>query len=131
MKVIVRPRQMGKTTDLIKYAAEIDATIVCLNEHMAKSIYRLAKDMGCNIHTPTPYTRLRCVSGTILIDNANMILANLLKYPEHMIGGVVLDGVPDVNYSQLKDGEQWEEFRKFNPDMTYNEFAKFKYGMKF
>ena len=130
MKIIVRPRQMGKTTELILIAEKTQATIICRKCETAKSVKRMALEMGCNIPEPTSYTNTKNIEGNFLIDNADWILSAFLKIPQHLIVGIAMDGVPEIDWDERQDIEQWEEFRRTRPDLTYKKFCEFKYNMK-
>jgi hypothetical protein len=51
-EIIVRPRQGGKTTELIRRAAEARAYIVCTDYRRATQIAQQAKDTGLDIPSP-------------------------------------------------------------------------------
>lgn len=52
IKVIVRSRQAGKTTEAIKLAGEKYAYIVCPDVQQVRFIEKLARDMGIKIPLP-------------------------------------------------------------------------------
>jgi hypothetical protein len=52
MKMIVRGRQGGKTTEMIRLAAETQAYIVCTDQRRAWQIAQQARDMGLSIPFP-------------------------------------------------------------------------------
>ena len=52
MKIIVRGRQGGKTTEMIRLAAETHAYIVCTDQRRARQIAQQARDMGLSIPFP-------------------------------------------------------------------------------
>lgn len=56
MKVICRPRQMGKTYDLIKRCASEGGYIVCCAHKEVDKVYNMAKCMNLNIPFPITYT---------------------------------------------------------------------------
>ena len=51
-EIIVRSRQGGKTTELIRRAAETGGYIVCTDQRRARQIAVHARDMGLNIPFP-------------------------------------------------------------------------------
>lgn len=52
MKVIARPRQGGKTTELVRLAADEFLYVVCSNSERVRQIARMARGMGLNIPEP-------------------------------------------------------------------------------
>lgn len=52
IKIIVRPRMTGKTTELIRRAAETGWYIVCTDRRRASEIFRQAQVMGLSIPFP-------------------------------------------------------------------------------
>ena len=82
-EMIVRDRQAGKTTDLIRLAAENFAYIVCPNQRQATQIARQAKGMGLDI--PFPLTADEFVRGEFygrgirgfLFDNLDQIMQQM------------------------------------------------------
>lgn len=52
MKVIVRPRQGGKTTELLQLAVEHFAYIVCPDMRSARHVWDVARHLGLNIPQP-------------------------------------------------------------------------------
>ena len=55
MKVYVRPRQGGKTHELIKFAATERLVIVCASVEMVRLIEERAKGMGLDIPKPLSF----------------------------------------------------------------------------
>lgn len=51
-EIIVRSRQGGKTTELIRRAAESGGYIVCTDQRRARQIAEHAREMGLNIPFP-------------------------------------------------------------------------------
>lgn len=51
-EIIVRARQGGKTTELIRRAAESGGYIVCTDQRRARQIAEHAREMGLNIPFP-------------------------------------------------------------------------------
>lgn len=51
-ELIVRPRMGGKTTELIRRAAEAGAYIVCTDTRRAGQVMRLARELGLAIPMP-------------------------------------------------------------------------------
>lgn len=81
-------RQSGKTTWLIKRAAENDGLIITSNPKKAKCIFDMARKLGLNIREPMSvyeYVKLRgsfykqrqCIP--VMIDDAEECLASLLE----------------------------------------------------
>lgn len=56
MRIIKGPRQSGKTTELIKLAAEHNAYIVVPSYEAAEAVAKKAREMGLDIPFPTMYS---------------------------------------------------------------------------
>jgi len=88
MKVIIKPRGWGKTTELIKLAAENEGYIVCHSLQEVDRISQQARDMELNIRYPITYKEIKDnplysrFSIPIMIDNAE-------KFIEYIIGNPV------------------------------------------
>jgi hypothetical protein len=83
MKVYVRPRQGGKTHELIELAAEEQLTIVCSTLEMVRNVEQRARDMNLDIPKPVSWRYLargglrgRRVKG-LLVDDADACLQDL------------------------------------------------------
>ena len=91
MKVIVRPRQSGKTMELIKQASESGAYIVTFSMAAADCIFRTAKESGYKIHLPITFRELfshhygRYCEGGWLIDNLDICLQGMTPYEIHTV----------------------------------------------
>ena len=86
MKIIHRARQMGKTTEIIKIAADTFSYIVCLNHREADRIAKLAKEMKLDIPLPISFDEFKRnnyyfpgIKGFVF-DNTDLFLQNL-AYP--------------------------------------------------
>lgn len=83
MKIIIKPRQSGKTTKLIKMSAKSGACIVCRTEHEVQALFHMAKNDGINIPKPISYAAFvgsRYVGKNInafLIDNVDLLLEHI------------------------------------------------------
>lgn len=83
-QIILRPRQAGKTTELIKKADDFNGYIVCHNRQEAQRIAKQARDMGAKIHLPMTYAELLNRSyhargvRKVHIDNADFLLQFLV-----------------------------------------------------
>ena len=85
MQIILRKRQMGKTTELIRISAETFAYIVVPTRKDAGTVSEMAKDMGLDIPFPLTYDEFirgqyygKNIKG-FLIDNADMLLQYMAK----------------------------------------------------
>lgn len=84
MKIIIGGRQTGKTTQLIKEAAERDGFIVTWSRDRAAQIFKMADDLGVNIRYPIAlHDLMRCgLRGsyitTLYIDDAERMLSQIL-----------------------------------------------------
>lgn len=89
MKVLIRPRQRGKTAELIKESYENQTYILTLNRKRADNINRQAERMGLHIPNPVTledYKRTNGFQGSfikeILIDDADDILKEIFRRVE-------------------------------------------------
>ena len=87
MNIICRPRQSGKTTDLIKACVKYGGYIVCHNRKECHRVATVAKDLGFNIPFPISYDEflggLYHLPGIkhLHIDNVDMLLQRMSKVP--------------------------------------------------
>lgn len=87
MKIIIRGRQQGKTTELIKLAAEEWLYIICPSKMQACNVAKQAIDLGVDI--PYPLTWLDYVNGNyygkgingFAIDNLDMCIQHMSSVP--------------------------------------------------
>lgn len=95
MKIICKPRQMGKTTELIKIAAQNLSTIICRSDSDARKISAQAHKMNIIILTPITiddFLKGRFHADRIknfCIDNPELILKELAQGVE--ISAISLD----------------------------------------
>lgn len=86
MKIFASGRRTGKTTELIKLAADRNGYIVVPHYDMIKYVEKLANEMGVQIHRPIDFSRLladggvavRGLQGPFFFDNADMMLRSLV-----------------------------------------------------
>lgn len=84
MKIIIGGRQTGKTTQLIKEAAEVDGFIVAWSRERAAQIFNMAEDLGIHIRNPISlHDLMRCrLAGsyitTLYIDDAERMLSQIM-----------------------------------------------------
>lgn len=76
MKIITGERQSGKTTKLIRIAAETGAYIVCRSIEEAQRIHKLSRDKGVKIPLPVTYKEFlqSTVRNRYVVDNADDLL---------------------------------------------------------
>lgn len=136
MKVIVRPRQCGKSHELIKYAHESGYHILVAKSRDGTRLYNLAQNIGY------PISRSRILTASvdqltskdivgIVIDDVDLVLGSLLGNLGNKVKMITISGVPEHEYDDGADPAQYLDFVKYNPDLTFGEFCKFKYGMRF
>ena len=85
MKMIIRPRGGGKTTELIRIANKTDAIIVCFSDREVNRIYKQANMLDLPIRKPISYRRLlidndmglRIVKEEYLIDELDKFLSQI------------------------------------------------------
>lgn len=82
MKLIIKPRYSGKTTELIKISAETGVPILVGNRQQAKYIKRMADDLSLWITDPYIISELkngdRISPHKILVDDVEYILQQLI-----------------------------------------------------
>lgn len=83
MKIIIKPRRMGKTTELIKQSNKEWKYIVCHSQQEALRIQEQAQRIDIEIPLPITYQEFlkkqyygRVIRG-FLIDNADMLLQHI------------------------------------------------------
>lgn len=91
MKVFIGERRSGKTSELIKIAAENGGYIVCRSREMASEINSMAHKMGLSIAFPITYGEFLDVKyyglgvSKFYIDDADALLQSLTVVPIEMI----------------------------------------------
>jgi len=93
MQVIAKPRNSGKTTELISLSAELQLPIVCFSEHEAFRLNEKAARLGIKIPKPLSVHQVTQQKGTrhnILVDNLDIILERF--FPEINIHVITLTG---------------------------------------
>lgn len=85
MEIIQRPRQSGKTTELIKKASVDSLYIVCMSQQEADRIATQARKMGLYIPYPITFQEFktglyypRRINGFV-IDNIDLLMAYFAK----------------------------------------------------
>jgi len=58
MKIICKPRQCGKTLELIKNADNFNGYIICSSKEECSRVANLAREIGCKIHFPISYIEI-------------------------------------------------------------------------
>ena len=93
MKIIIKPRQTGRTTELIKRCAEYRyALIVCPSRRQVEFVFRKACELGFEI--PNPITFREFVDGMFYGKNIDAFLFdNLDAALESFARGVLVDAV--------------------------------------
>lgn len=130
MKVIVRPRQHGKTLELIKLCYLNPGYIILVpNQMYKKSVEKLARTHGFGI--PDMFTideikiskrsNIRKDVTGVLIDNAEYILAHIFDlYGNYSIKAICIDGLKDeVDYDEGKDYMEYKS-------LTYQQYRELK-----
>lgn len=87
MKVIYKPRQSGKTMDLIRMSANTDKVIVCSNQTNRENIQNKAEILGLNI--PEPITYSQFVQGEYRSKKISKFLIDDAEYLLEILGGVI------------------------------------------
>lgn len=84
MKILLGERRSGKTTELVKIAAQSKAVIVCFNQQMVQCTKDRAKQLGLEIETPITFSKLQkgYLMGTnhkVLIDDFDLVLRSIIS----------------------------------------------------
>lgn len=129
MKVIVRERQSGKTTDLIKRASEDWLYIVCPTRQMAQHTFDLARKMELDI--PFPITFDEFARGGVhrpgirgfLFDDLDTLL-------HHLAGGVPVIAVTITETEEAPDNLREKPWRPPGDDAYKQRVLKTLAGIK-
>ena len=87
MKIIVRPRQGGKTTELVKMAHKHNGYIVCLNHLEVARVFEESQHMECKINFPITFHEFLNHEYNdkgvkkFYIDNVEMLIQQLTNVP--------------------------------------------------
>lgn len=82
MKIIYKPRSSGKTTELVKLSASMQAPIICINPRYVSEV---AKELRVTIPQPISIKDYKPFSNEkILVDDAEYVLAHLIGKIECM-----------------------------------------------
>lgn len=106
MKIISKPRQSGKSSELIKLSAETGSRIVCANHNLAKSIMLLADQLNLKIKRPISYNDNLSVLAEreILIDDYDLIITNILRsIPLHKTKAISTNSEFNQSVVQISD----------------------------
>jgi hypothetical protein len=87
MEVYAKPRQRGKTTDLIRLAADEFLYIVCIDRHEVARVWAEAEKMGADIPQPITWDEFANhhyygsgIKGFV-IDNLDMCIQQMTTVP--------------------------------------------------
>jgi len=101
MKVLVAGRQEGKTTTALKYLRSYDDAVMLVHNYSRKhQIIRQHPELEGRIVTPHEEFRGRTDIGRVIVDDAGLILSQLLGAPVELM---TVTGEPIENPS--KEGE--------------------------
>ena len=114
MRVILKPRQCGKTTDLIQISAITGIPILALNRGRAVCIERRAYELGVLIPKPVVFTKTaiqpqdgrRHEIKDVLVDDADALLEEIL-FNKALLRPVVVSMTRSDEYSQGNDLKEW------------------------
>lgn len=89
MKVIVKPRQAGKTEELLELAVEHFAYIVCPTMSQVQYLWDRARDAGITSKMPMPISFDEFVSGryraggikAFIIDDLDLCIQQMTRVP--------------------------------------------------
>ena len=85
MKKIIKPRQAGKTTDLIEISEKTGVYILTANRNRAECVFRMAQEQNRNIPFPVTLWDYQKTGfrgsfiNHILIDDAEAVLQELFR----------------------------------------------------
>lgn len=82
MQIVLRPRQQGKTTELIRQAMQTNGYIVCHSERECDRVFQHAQKLGFNIRMPITWRQFVEDRGAYSeleyhIDNLDMCLESM------------------------------------------------------
>jgi hypothetical protein len=97
MKIINKPRQMGKTTNLIKLCASVNGLLIVPNLSQKNIVIKMAHNLGLNpiilsVHEIDKYPAYN--PKFVFIDNADEIL-------QHLIGGYHISAISITKKAKL------------------------------
>lgn len=81
MNILLAGRQRGKSTIAIREADRNGIPLVCPSESAKDSLLKTSKEMGCEIEiiTASECARRGNKYGSVVVDDANLVLEQLLK----------------------------------------------------
>ena len=106
MKIILRGRRQGKTTEIIKMCHEENGYIACRNMEEVKRVADYAKKLGIDINFPITFRELReglrgaYPGRRIFIDEVEAFL-NSFVCPSHSIAAVTLTSPEEILRGEL------------------------------
>ena len=110
MKIIMRGRRNGKTTELIKMSAENGGYIVCRSHNAASMIKKQSKEMGLKIPYPITYAELLRKSyyakgvKKLYIDDVDELLRTLTR-------GVEVEAITINIQEEREEGQSGNRFK--------------------
>ena len=114
MKLIIKPRQSGKTSELIRMSEETNACILTPNWIMAEYTAEMAKKQGHDIPYPialNDYMRTGLRDSNvrhILIDNADIVLQKI--FSEYVrSNGVTIDAITMSSEKPERFSSEWHK----------------------
>lgn len=113
MKIVIGARASGKTTEAIRESYESGAMIVVSSMNQVKLVQEMAKDMGFE-DFPKPasikelgFGRVHAKDG-LIIDNAEMLLQEILKHEVKMVTLTGEMDFPEVDSSKYNSAVQYK-----------------------
>jgi hypothetical protein len=109
MKAIVRPRNTGKTTELIKYARDNSFCIICSSYRFVEVVNRISKDLGIEVDVysakdPNLHQKIRSnkYRGTV-VDNVDLVIAELIGCRPYAL---TVSGIANEEYDEVEYEEE-------------------------
>lgn len=104
-------RGSGKTSELIRRAAEENAVILCANREQVGSITYRARELGLKIKTPKTYDdlmsgRLKGTEQRIMVDEVDAFIWEVINYK---LGSVYVGGTHTLNESGVVNVDMHEK----------------------
>lgn len=96
IKTIIKPRQGGKTTDLLKMSAETGYPIVAKNREDGRSMKKRAKELGLCIPEPVTINQVmkrdvNIYADHVLIDDAEYFINQIvMKLAGYQVAGLTM-----------------------------------------
>jgi hypothetical protein len=104
MRMIIGPRGSGKTAELLRLSASTRIPILTCNRSYINVLTRRAYDMGLDIPQPIYLSDRRGINSDVIIDNAEVILSQLLGCNVYAVSMSCINNIGSEPYINTLDG---------------------------